>query len=204
MEITSNVRRALVRSGAVVSAVVLASLAVHPAADAAATGPLAPDVARALAGHPGGVQVSDNAVAWAGGRVVLVLASPGEAVAPKGLGANPRHRAVRAAGLTGLVDPAGVRDVHGCPSGVTKKDNYCFYENRDFGGHRWQFADTCADSAGDWGFSNKTSSWVNTDTDKTIIAYSGSTRLWDEPEKSVSSYVGDAKNDKMTRWDCHS
>ncbi|MEU4743203.1 hypothetical protein AB0G02_22450 [Actinosynnema sp. NPDC023658] len=204
MKVTSIARRALVRAGAAFSVVALlvAAPAGAGATPAGPTGPLASEVEELLAEHPGGVQVSDNAVAWLGGRILVVMPSPGEAVAPKGLGANVRYPRARAAGLAEPADAAEVRDVHGCPSGTTKKDNYCFYENRDWGGSRWQFADTCGDEASDWGFSAKTSSWVNTDTDKTIIAYAGSSRLWDEPENSGSKYVGDAHNDKMTRWDC--
>ncbi|TQM79931.1 peptidase inhibitor family I36 [Saccharothrix saharensis] len=204
MGVTSSTRRMLARCGAVVTAAFLAA-SVPPAAGAAPggpTGPLAPRMEQLLAEHPGGVQVSDNALAWDRGRVVLVMPSPGEAVAPRGLGRNPRGRQVRSMGLADLADPSGTRDVHGCPSGATKKDNYCFYGDRDFGGDRWQFAETCADQAGDWGFSRKTSSWVNTDTDKTIVAYDGNTRLWDEPENSVSKYVGATNNDRLTRWDC--
>ncbi|WP_367128746.1 peptidase inhibitor family I36 protein [Saccharothrix sp. HUAS TT1] len=204
MKIMSSARRTSARFGVAFPVAVLLTAvpAVAGAAPVGPSGPLASEVAQLLAAHPGGVQVSDNAVAWHAGRVVVVMPSPGETAAPRGLGPNPRHLEARSMGLGDLVDPREVRDVHGCPSGATKKDNYCFYQNRDFKGDRWQFADTCADAASDWGFSGKTSSWVNTDTDKTIIAYNGQTRLWDEPENSTSRYVGDGNNDKMTRWDC--
>lgn len=102
-------------------------------------------------------------------------------------------------------EPAEPLDVYGCPSGIFVKDYYCFYTDAGFGGRRLQFSETCRDTADDWGFDNQTSSWVNNDTDKVIIAYGDQARdnkLWDEPENSVNSNVGAANNDRMSAWGC--
>ena len=183
-----------------------ASLIIIPAdagaAPAGPTGPLAGQMVEILAQQPGGVQVSDNALAWEGGHMVVVLPASGERVAPTGLGSNPRVSEARSMGLEELVDPVGVQDVHGCPSGITVPDNYCFYDDLHFHGSRWQFSETCSSDAANWGFASRTSSWVNTDTDKTIHARDGLSILWNEPENSVSTYVGDHNNDRMKSWTC--
>jgi hypothetical protein len=81
---------------------------------------------------------------------------------------------------------------------------YCFYTDRDFGGRRLQFKDTDADFAGNWGFDNQTSSWVNTNHTFSIYAYSvscGNVHLWTEPTgPASSSYVGDTNNDRLSFW----
>ena len=52
------------------------------------------DIDAYLGAHPGGVQVSDNAVAYRDGEVVIVFPDPGERRAPEGLGRNVRSTAL--------------------------------------------------------------------------------------------------------------
>ena len=171
-------------------------------------GPLAGEMRQLLKLQPGGVQVSDNAMVWEATGTIVVWPSPGEAVAPKGLGSNVRREATRRLGLESLADDPvqteySIQDVHGCPSGLTVKDYYCFYTDINWGGRRLQFTgETRNGNAANWGFASQTTSWVNTDTDCEVVANGPNVFLWHEPEKSVSSYVGDANNDKMTYWSC--
>lgn len=199
------------RRVAVLSAVsALLAVAVSPLSAGAVgqpTGPLAAEMRQMLKLQPDGVQVSDNAMVWEAAGAVIVWPSPGELEAPNGLGSNVRHAAARNLGVDTLADmsPDTVEDVHGCPSGVTVKDYYCFYVDSNFGGRRLQFTGaTIGGNAESWGFNNQTSSWVNTDTDCEVTASDTSTGggLWREPEKSVSSYVGNVNNDKMSNWQC--
>jgi len=172
------------------------------------SGPLAGEMRQLLELQPGGVQVSDNAMAWESTGTVVVWPSPGERVAPIGLGKNVRHDTARRLGVEPLADYEGqsdysIQDVHGCPSGITVKDYYCFYTDINWGGRRLQFTGATRNGdASNWGFANQTTSWVNTDTDCQVFAYAPNVGLWTEPENSVSSYVGNANNDRMTSWSC--
>ncbi|MEV6272140.1 peptidase inhibitor family I36 protein [Kribbella sp. NPDC051936] len=187
----------------------LAGAAVPLSASAAPdgpSGPLAGEMRQLLKLQPGGVQVSDNAMVWEATGTVVVWPSPGERTAPKGLGSNVRRDAARHAGVEPLGDYSTL-DVHGCPSGITVKDYYCFYTDINWGGRRLQFTGaTSVGNAANWGFDNQTSSWVNTDTDCTVFAYDavngGVPNMWYEPEGSVSSYVGNSYNDRMSQWHC--
>nr|WP_239062722.1 peptidase inhibitor family I36 protein [Streptomyces sp. SID13031] len=171
------------------------------AASTAPTGPLAAEMAQLLKLQPGGIQVSDNALAWEKTGTVVVWPSPGESVAPAGLGNNVRADAARRAGVA-AESSRSIQAVHGCPSGITVKDYYCFYTDSNWGGRRLQFTGaTVRGNAGNWGFDNQTSSWVNTDTDVTVYAYdSPDSHLWTEPEKSVNSLVSSGSNDRMSQW----
>lgn len=192
---------ALLTSGCVGAAIFL--LTGTASANPRVSGPVAEEMGRLLKLQPGGVQVSDNALIWNKGATVVVFPSPGENVAPRGLGANVRYDALRAIDAEELANDVGVMDVHGCPSGVLKKDYYCFYTDRDFGGRRLQFAETCTGNAGNWDFDNQTSSWVNTGTNKTIYAHDyNSENLWYEPQNSVNTFVGTGDNDRMDYWSC--
>ena len=156
----------------------------------------------------GGVQVSDNAIAWENGpTLVFPDTAKGEKKAPKGLGRNVRVEKAKAAGIqdaTAFASPGGTTDVEGCPGGYFKTDYYCFYTDKDFGGRRLQFASTNTGYAVDWGFDNQTSSWVNNEgTGKRVHAWAGApngTFLWTEQYGSKASYVGDANNDRMSSW----
>ncbi|MFC6018238.1 hypothetical protein ACFP2T_18765 [Plantactinospora solaniradicis] len=150
--------------------------------------------------YPGGLQVSDHALAYRGGGVVVVFPEPGQAYAPDGLGNGVRA----AAEDNGLVTPMATAYRRGCPySTVTNADWYCFYTNSNWRGRRLQFRDTCADFASNWGFNNQTSSWVNTHRLRRVYTYdsAGGALLWIESTGiSESSWVGASKNDRLSYW----
>ena len=173
--------------------------------------------------RPGGIQVSDNAVVWGNGDVVLVVPSPGQRTAPAGLGNNVRKEllttpalrrldttsSVNSANTTSAAQVAQAADAwHGCPGGYTVKDYYCFYQYSDWGGRRVQFSgDTSPGYADEWGFDNGTTSWVSRDVDCIVEAFNYKNlnpvnRLWTEQENSMSSYVGSANSNKLSAWTC--
>ncbi|WP_353356963.1 peptidase inhibitor family I36 protein [Intrasporangium sp. DVR] len=150
--------------------------------------------------HPGGTQVSDNAVAYRDGDVVVVFPDPGDTRAPRGLGANVRGTSL-AMGLADDMEAAAAA-IAGCPYGTLDRW-YCFYTDSNFGGRRLQFLNTCADHASDWGFNNTTSSWVNTNPNSRIVAwdYRGGDALWVEGSGiSYDAWVGPGDNDRMSYW----
>lgn len=186
---------------ALLSAVTLMTTGLLSAADASA-GSLQQQIDQQLAKIPGGVQVSDNAVAYKNGTVVIVFPSPGERTAPVGLGSNVRPTASK---LSSLSPQALTSDLYGCPYGASARW-YCFYTNENFGGRRLQFQDTTQDLASNWGFDNQTTSWVNTNSYIHIYAFAGGYTypLWTEGYgMTASANVGDAFNDAMSSWTAH-
>lgn len=172
------------------------------------TGPLAAEMAAALEQQPGGIQLSDNAMAWDGGEVVVVWPGPGEDAAPAGLGDGVRSDVVEALGLTELASPlqaAAGAEARGsastCPSGY-----YCFYTASNFDGSRYQFSSTCSGYASSWGFDNTASSWVNRNAGRNYHAYDyvGGSRLWTMSPGTSDSYVGSAADNRMSYWTCSS
>ncbi|AYY14308.1 hypothetical protein EF847_18005 [Actinobacteria bacterium YIM 96077] len=167
------------------------------------SGPLADEMAEMLDRQPGGVQVSDQAMAWDDGATVVVWPAPGESRAPAGLGANVREGAVQQMDLerqaTGAdLSPMGTYT--SCPSGY-----YCFYTGTNYDGMRYQFSNTCSSYASSWGFNNQATSWVNrAGSNKIIYAYdyNGGQLLWYEPHPSRSTYVGSGDNNRMSYWTC--
>jgi hypothetical protein len=160
-----------------------------------------------LARFTNATQVSDNSIAWPDGSF-LTLVDTGERFAPPGLGRNVMPDRARAVGLGKLADgDVTILDVQGCPSGYFTFDAHCFYRYRDFGGDRWTInTPLCRANAADYGFNNITSSWVNTDTDKTILAsdttdYQGG--LWSEPENTQDAYVGSWADNRMSSWNAN-
>lgn len=155
-----------------------------------------------LAAKAGGIQISDNAIAYRGGDVIIVFPNPGERVAPRGLGAHVRATALaqRADAQSQSVTPNTTQN---CPAGVFDHW-YCFYTDQNFGGRRLQFLTTCSDSANNWGFDNQTTSWVNTNGSIQIGAYDGGNYnglLWVMGSGvSTSSNVGAVNNDRMSSW----
>ena len=180
------------------------------------------EIDRIMALQPGGTQVSDNAVVWGDGDIVLVVPDPGRRIAPDGLGHNvrtdllttPSMRALdttaasNATTTTASLDAtadAALLSTHGCPGGLLVKDYYCFYQYRDWGGRRVQFTGaTATGSAKAWGFNNGTTSWVSNDVDCMVFAYDTKEGrlLWRQPENSVSRYVGSSNDNKMSWWIC--
>ncbi|RIQ12641.1 peptidase inhibitor family I36 protein [Jiangella rhizosphaerae] len=176
--------------------------------EAEPAGPLAAEMTAALEQQPGGVQLSDNAMAWGGGEVIVVWPSPGEEAAPAGLGDGLRSDVVEALGVTELADPwqaSGGVEARGsastCPSGY-----YCFYTASNFDGARYQFSSTCSGYASSWGFDNNASSWVNRNSSRNYHAYDyvGGTRLWTMTPGTSDSYVGSSADNRMSYWTCSS
>lgn len=157
-----------------------------------------------LATTKGGVQVSDNAVAYNGGNVVVVFPNPGQRKAPNGLGANVRNTSLAKAAAAASPASAQLQD---CPDGFTAHW-YCFYTDVNWGGRRLQFKDTCVGKASDWGFDNETSSWVNNNPNAYEYTYDGSglngAFLWSMSwGPTQASWVGAANNDRMSSWAKH-
>lgn len=201
-------RRLLATLAGVATTVLAAAGGAHggDVADDAPTGPLAAEMAAALEQQPGGVQVSDNAMAWDDGAVVVVWPSPGDAAAPLGLGTNVRHEVVEA---IGLADDAQARSSDIEPRGTHLScpvDYYCFYTSMNWDGARYQFSSTCSGTAASWGFDNNTSSWANRKLDVRINAYdtSGGTLLWSMGAGRTSAYVGTVNDNRMSAWTCTS
>ncbi|HEY9494928.1 MAG TPA: peptidase inhibitor family I36 protein [Intrasporangium sp.] len=187
----------------IVAALVLlggTATAAAPQLEAASSAGPQKEIDAYLHAHPGGAQVSDNAVAYRDGEVVVVFPDRGELRAPEGLGANVRSTALAAK----VAEDVGLAAASyaGCPSGTLDRW-YCFYTDSNYGGRRLQFLNTCADYAADWGFNNSTSSWVNTNPNSRIVAwdYRGGEALWVEGYGlSYDNWVGSADNDRMSYW----
>lgn len=165
------------------------------------------DIDEHLRKFPGGIQVSDNAIAYGNGEAVAVFPSPGEEHAPTGLGPNVRTAEAAGMGLLAGANDREARAVEGCPAGRPDNRWYCFYEHKDYGGARWQFHDTRVGWATDWGFNDMTSSWVNTQNHK-YRTYNHIDKqnnrmwdpLWDMAGNSKSSQVDPNFNDQMSGW----
>lgn len=163
--------RLLTRLVGVASALALIVGSAVPAAADTRSLELQKTIEQHMRDFPGAIQVSDNAIAYEGGAVVLVFPSPGEKVAPDGLGSNVRTDEARSLGLE--IEPQATAYRHGCPySTITNADWYCFYVDDLWEGRRLQFKDTYADFASNWGFDNQTTSWVNTNSTFDIWTYS--------------------------------
>ena len=175
-------------------------------ADDAPTGPLAAEMTAALEQHPGGVQVSDNAMAWDDGAIVVVWPDPGETVAPFGLGDGVRPDVVAALGLEASVRSASrTGDVVSRASALScTPGRYCFYPDANFGGVRSEFSTTCSAYAGA-SLDGTTSSWVNRNPNRNfhVYDYFGGPRLWTMPAGTLTSdaYLGAADN-RLSYWTC--
>ncbi|WP_256791999.1 peptidase inhibitor family I36 protein [Terrabacter sp. Ter38] len=193
-------------------AVVLASVLVLTVSPSAATagpasggaGALQHQIDLQLAKTKGGVQISDNAVAYNNGDVIVVFPNPGQRKAPAGIGSNVRNTSLaRTAAAESPAIAAGLQD---CPDGFTAH-SYCFYTDVNWGGRRLQFQNTCVGKASDFGFDNQTSSWVNNNPNAYEYTYDGSnlsTFLWSTGlGASQSSWVGATNNDRMSSWAKH-
>lgn len=171
-----------------------------------------------LRARPGGRQVSQYEIAYAGGSVVLALPAPGRRAAPPASAATVRDPSsvnVRAGAVVGddsatAVGTASVQafgDSGSCPYSLTTKW-YCWYTDASFDGARFQFSsDYCPGLAqavinfGDWGRDNTATSWVN-NRFSGVQVYDGPSGtgalLWTEPRVSSSANVGGSLNDRAT------
>ena len=204
-------RRLLATLAGVATTVLVAAGGAHGgavAAEAEPTGPLAAELAAALQQQPGGVQLSDNAIAWDDGDVIAVWPDPGADAAPAGLGSGVRSDVVEALGLAELARPvqpaagAGARgSASTCPVGY-----YCFYTATNFDGARYQFSNTCSGYASTYGFDNTASSWVNRNSGRNYHAYDslGGARLWTMTPGASDANVGASADNRMSYWSCTS
>jgi hypothetical protein len=193
-----GVQRVLAAALAVAGLVgVSGTAAFASAASTAHPGSLQRAVERQLRDYPGGTQVAANEVSYDHGHVIVAFPGPnGHVQAPRSSGAGPDAS----------------YSWHGCPYGDVAAW-YCFYQNSKFGGRMLEFEDCSGDgtkqSFGTYGFSNETSSWVNTSgieplsTPVGVDVWGASTILWTEEEDSSSSYVGAANNDKAQWFDAY-
>ncbi|MFI7545098.1 peptidase inhibitor family I36 protein [Actinoplanes sp. NPDC049599] len=163
---------------AMVAGAILATALMAAPADAAAPG-IQAQIDAIIAEH-GGQQTGATQVTWRGGAVVLDLATPSDRT---------------------LVA------VEGCPTNA-----YCFYEhekfNNDNDGRRLTFRDCTAaglrQNLYDYGFHDKTTSWVVNKSLRLVDVFTGTnTRLWQERAHSKSSNVGAADNDKADWFRCY-
>jgi hypothetical protein len=146
------------------------------------TGAPRAEVAEVLKLH-GGVQISENQVAWDDGKVVLTI--PDEA--------HPEN------------DREARASWHGCPKGW-----YCFYQHQNWGGRKLQFSDCPSGGKSQWltdyGFGNQTTSWVvnrNLNFVNVNDEDNNGWNLWNEDGNSASSNVGAADNDQADWFICY-
>lgn len=163
-----------------------------------------------LRAHPGGRQVSQYEIAYAGGSVVLALPAPGHrAAAPATAAAvrDPRTANVRAGAAVGDAGAQAFGDSGSCPYSFTTKW-FCWYTDASFDGARFQFSsDYCPGLAqsvinfADWGRDNTATSWVNNRFSE-VQVYEGPSGtgalLWTEPRVSSSANVGATLNDRAS------
>ncbi len=74
---------------------------------------------------------------------------------------------------------------------------YCFFEHATFGGRRLRFQDSgYFQYLSDYGFANKTTSWVNNRNQDVRVWDNSIGLLWCSDSHSVSTNVGSARNDR--------
>ncbi|WP_131787497.1 peptidase inhibitor family I36 protein [Protofrankia symbiont of Coriaria ruscifolia] len=140
------------------------------------------------------MQISPNEIAWDGGKVVMVFPWDGEKAAPT-------------SSTAALGGPISTSDIYGCPTQYFGADYYCFYEHIDWGGRRLQFKDYPQNiNFSNYGFDNETSSWVNGGAGTINVydqPYVGTPFLWTEVPHFLSSWVGDANNDRAESFSAY-
>lgn len=163
-----------------------------------------------LRAHPGGRQVSQYEIAYAGGSVVLALPAPGRRAAAPATSAavrDPSAVNVRAGAVVGDASAQVFGDSGSCPYSFTTKW-FCWYTDASFDGARFQFSnDYCPGLAqsvinfADWGRDNTATSWVN-NRFSSVRVFDGPSGtgalLWTEPRVSSSANVGVTLNDRAS------
>ncbi|MFE3250678.1 peptidase inhibitor family I36 protein [Streptomyces sp. NPDC059209] len=173
-----------------------------------------------LAKTEGGVQISQNEIAWNGGEAIMAFPLPGETHAPVSSPAAQRLQAeVSELPLDTtepaapepvepeeLEEPVGTLATDSCPTQAFGNDWYCFYQYKDFGGRRLQWSASYASRIyfSDYDFENRTSSWSNKGgltikaqgRTETGNDFSCRATLWTEnPHSRSSSVVADNQAD---------
>jgi hypothetical protein len=144
---------------------------------------------------PEATQVDDRTISWDDGKVMLVLPEdPSAAPPPDSETAEAAPVAVLSQALTGSA-------AHNCPSGW-----YCVYEHASWGGRRLQFSDCSRNDLANYGFRDKTTSWVNNGSRRIQVMNDLTARpdevLWTMSAQSTSSNVGSGANDKADYFRC--
>ncbi|WLQ45628.1 peptidase inhibitor family I36 protein (plasmid) [Streptomyces laculatispora] len=186
-------------------------LGLSPAASANAEGetPLQQEIDQVLANTEGGVQISQNEIAWDGGDAIMSFPLPGETQAPVSSPAAQRLQAKAAGKPAGTVEPAStpgdvtiLGSTDSCPTQVFGNDWYCFYQHPNYGGHRLQWNATHKSPVyfSKYDFANETSSWVNNGAKKIRVFddywVNNPTELWNEYGHDSSTFVGSYWGDR--------
>ncbi|MFF2375079.1 peptidase inhibitor family I36 protein [Streptomyces xiamenensis] len=142
----------------------------------------------------GGVQISDNEIAWDGGEVIMSLPLPGQVEAPPSSPEAIRLQAqISGVPLAEVLEAAAsnieLAASDSCPTEVFGNDWYCFYQHPHYEGRRLQWnarkLNMVYFSAYD--FVNKTSSWSNRGG-KIIYVY-GRTKSGDDSSCNNSLWI---------------
>jgi hypothetical protein len=139
---------------------------------------------------PEATQIDDHSIGWDNGKVVLAL---------------PEDDASELSAEDHGSEPAPVVDsrqvVHDCEPGW-----YCVYQDAGWKGRRLRFSDCMPNDLSNYGFRDKTSSWVNNGPLRVQVKNDLPLRpdpvLWTMDPHSSSSYVGNANNDKADYFQC--
>lgn len=159
------------------------------------TSPLKAQIQELLAQLPGSTQVDEHSISWDNGKVMLILPDVETTDEVSIIGSGPSS-------IEELSQSPLAAAVHGCPSGW-----YCVYEHRGWGGRRLQFSDCSRNDLSNFGFRDKTSSWVNNGSRRIQVRNNRTAfpdqDLWRMPPHNSSSYVGDSDNDKADFFECY-
>lgn len=143
---------------------------------------------------PTSTQVDERSISWENGRVMMVL--PDIDAATERLETDSEPGPIEA-----HIQAPLAATVHGCPSG-----KYCVYEDRSWGGRRLQFSDCSRNDLRDYGFRDKTSSWVNNGPRRVQVKNDRTAWpdevLWTMSPNSTSRYVGDSNDNKADFFQC--
>ena len=171
----------------------LAGVGVNSAAAAPKQASVQAQIDSFLTKHKDAAQTGPDEVSWNDGAVVMTWPDPSTGKVRPAQAANN--------GKTDAGGEIGTMDVNGCPEGYTVRDAYCFYEHSNFAGRMLKFYDCGGQQyMGQYGFNDKTSSWVNTINNTVIARDFDGTRhvaMWYEQPRTKSSYVGNTYNDRL-------
>jgi len=103
----------------------------------------------------------DLSKGWAGAQICEVWTKTDVRCYASQAEMRAAHAKILAAG--GIQGPYTVRDLHGCPGGITKFEWVCIYQYTNWGGRRLQFKDPGYwQDLNTYGFADRMSSWAKT------------------------------------------